>query len=348
MAQVYSWRNDSDVRNLLLRAVQALSEGRLVLLPTDTGYCLCADLRHPNTLAAHANAPRAIGLAGPEQARQLVPSLGPLALRLARRCWPGPLTLLVASPESEAVPVEAIQDGFLALSCPAHEAILTVMDALVSPLLLTPFPEGPGGTLPEEVAVAIEDGPPVYPEGPSVVHVVGDRWEMVKEGALSAAQIEAQLGTLIVFVCTGNTCRSPMAEALCKKRLAERLGCLPEELPRRGWVVMSAGLAAYPGDLAASAAREIAHAHGMDLSTHRSRPLNPEIAAQADQIICMTRSHLTALVDHYPSLGCTPRLLSCTGEDLSDPVGQDETVYRACAERIWSDLDSLVNDWVSR
>lgn len=346
MAQVHTWQNDSDVRPLLLQAVQALSEGRLVLLPTDTGYSLCADVRFPEALDTLANAPREVAFAGPEDAATLVPSLGSFARRLLRRCWPGPLTLLVSPSESEDVPKTMLQDGFVALRCPAHAAILTVLDALASPLLMTSFPEGPRGPLPESVALALEDEPLAYPEGPSVVHLVGDRWEMVKEGALSAARIEAQLGTLIVFVCTGNTCRSPMAEVLCKKRLAERLGCPVEELPRRGWVVMSAGLSAFAGDTAAIPAQEVARACGMDLSSHRSRSLHPEIALQADQLICMTRGHLSALVHYYPALGCTPRLLSPTGEDLSDPVGQDASVYQACAERIGSDLDALIKEWL--
>src|SRR5712691_6240493 len=69
----------------------------------------------------------------------------------------------------------------------------------------------------------------------------------------------------ILFVCTGNTCRSPLAEALCKKRLAEQLGCRVDELAERGYVVASAGVSAYPGDEAAAAAVEIAAEFGAGL-----------------------------------------------------------------------------------
>ncbi len=147
---------------------------------------------------------------------------------------------------------------------------------------------------------------------------------------------------LVVFVCTGNTCRSPLAEILCKKRLAESLGCTAGELPARGFVVCSAGLAAYTGDAAAVAAQEIAREHGMELSEHCSQPLLPELAARASQLVCMTQGHLQLLRAHFPELGCEPRLLSPEGVDLMDPIGQDENVYRACAARIWNDLDSLV------
>src|SRR5437870_3579606 len=84
---------------------------------------------------------------------------------------------------------------------------------------------------------------------------------------------------LVVFLCTGNTCRSPLAEVLCKKRLAESLGCTPEELPTRGFLVCSAGLSAFPGDSAANFSQNIAREYGMDLSGHFSQPLSPEFAA---------------------------------------------------------------------
>jgi protein-tyrosine phosphatase len=148
----------------------------------------------------------------------------------------------------------------------------------------------------------------------------------------------------VVFICTGNTCRSPLAEVLCKKRLAESLGCSPEELPSKGFLICSAGLSAFPGDSAAEYAQELAHEYGMDLSGHCSQPLLPELAARASQLVCMTRGHLDLLTAYYPELGCTPRLLNPEGQDLMDPIGQDESVYRDCAARIWSDLEPLARE----
>ena len=151
----------------------------------------------------------------------------------------------------------------------------------------------------------------------------------------------------LVFICTGNTCRSPLAEVLCKKRLAEQLGCAPEELPARGFLITSAGLSAFPGDSAAEFAQGVSREYGMDLSGHFSQPLSPDLAAQAAQLVCMTCGHRYLLTECYPELGCEPRLLSPEGHDLMDPVGQDEEVYRACAARIWSDLEPLVRELLS-
>src|SRR5207244_2128934 len=108
---------------------------------------------------------------------------------------------------------------------------------------------------------------------------------------------------LILFVCTGNTCRSPLAEVLCKKLLAEQLGCLPEELPRYGFIVLSAGLAALSGGEAAPEAIETARELGADLRGHSSRPLTSRLVAQADYLIAMTHSHLLALASQFNGIG---------------------------------------------
>src|SRR5207244_10076819 len=131
-----------------------------------------------------------------------------------------------------------------------------------------------------------------------------------------------------VFVCTGNTCRSPLAEALCKQRLAERLGCTPETLPQHGFLVMSAGLAAGSGGGAAPEAIETARELGADLRGHATRPLTSMLVAQADYLIAMTHGHLLALTSQFNGIGPRPRLLSEHGEDLPVPIGCEQTVYQ--------------------
>src|SRR5436305_1296088 len=84
-----------------------------------------------------------------------------------------------------------------------------------------------------------DDGPPPLGRSSTVVRVNGDGWSILREGPVSAEELGQQTAILTVFVCTGNTCRSPLAEALFKKKLADRLGCPAEELPRRGFLVIS-------------------------------------------------------------------------------------------------------------
>jgi len=147
---------------------------------------------------------------------------------------------------------------------------------------------------------------------------------------------------MIVFICTGNTCRSPLAEALCKKRLAERLSCQPEDLPQRGFIVLSAGLSAIMGGGAAAESVEVGRELGADLTGHRSRPLSVELVAQADFLIGMTQSHLLALAGLHRAQGPQVRLLGDDGEDIADPIGCEQEVYRQCARQIDRHLQKLV------
>jgi L-threonylcarbamoyladenylate synthase len=143
----------------------------------------------------------------------------------------------------------------------------------------------------------------------------------------------------IVFVCTGNTCRSPMAEAICKKLLSDRLGCTIDELPGRGFTVLSAGLAAGPGLPAASEAVAIAEAIGVDLSRHQSQLLTPELAEQATHVLGMTQGHVQAISD---LLAVKARLLSPDGDDVDDPIGQPFEVYEECAYQMAGYILTLV------
>jgi protein-tyrosine-phosphatase len=149
----------------------------------------------------------------------------------------------------------------------------------------------------------------------------------------------------VLFVCTGNTCRSPLAEAICKRLLADRLGCQPGELPTHGFVVQSAGVMAYAGDLASPLAVDVATALQADLAHHRSRPVNPELLLDATDVIAMTQAHIASLEFRFPNLGPKPQIL-CDAVDLPDPIGGDIDEYRACARLITVHLNRYIRGWL--
>ena len=365
--KVLDWKGTNDPREVVQEAARALSAGCLVALPTETVYGIAAsalDVHAVERLCQGKGRPKGkpltLVVGSPPEALDWAPDLSPLGRRLARRLWPGPCTLVigngVAKGLASRLPDGARQmicpTGTLGLRVPAHEAILQLLRQLAGPLVLTSANrsgEAPAVTAEEvvevvgnDVALVVNDGPCKYGQASTVVQIDGNAWKVLREGVLSSAEIERQAARLILFVCTGNTCRSPMAEALCKKLLAEQVGCTPEELPQRGFIVLSAGLAAMMGAAAAAEAVEVAREFGVDLTSHASRPLTQRLVAQADFVIAMTRSHLLALAAHQAKSGAAFRLLSGEGEDLPDPIGCDRHVYRECAAQITRHLQRLV------
>ncbi len=93
--------------------------------------------------------------------------------------------------------------------------------------------------------------------------------------------IDRLLRTTILFVCSGNTCRSPMAEAIARNLLLKKLNVTEAELEKKGMSVISAGSFAMPGAKATPQAVDTLREMGMDLTHHRSRPLTVELIHQA-------------------------------------------------------------------
>ncbi len=365
MPEVHDWQTTTDPLAAIRQTVRVLRAGRLVVLPTETGYVLAGSALAPSAMGllrqkGLADTP-VLALRGVGEVHDWVPEFGGPVRRMARRLWPGPLTLACAAADRgmatrllTEVRESLEAEGRLWLRAPAHEAIREVLRRLPGPLFLVPAPGTNGGgtataaevmqALGEAVELVIDDGPCRGGQVATVVQVDGDSWQVLQPGIITEEQLRLQASCLIVFVCTGNTCRSPLAEALFKKRLADRLGCTVEELPARGFCVLSAGLAAMMGGPAAAEAVEVARSYGADLEAHRSQPLSAELAAQADYLVAMTRSHVRALLDRYPRLGAPPRLLNPAGEDVADPIGCDRPVYEACGQEIWQHLEALMTE----
>lgn len=132
---------------------------------------------------------------------------------------------------------------------------------------------------------------------------------------------------LILFVCTGNTCRSPMAAALFESGLTD------EE--REQYEVRSFGLAAFGGEPASNYAVEVMRENGLDISSHRSTPLNRHALAEAELVVCMTEAHSSVLLQ----VGVDPEKLVVF--DIPDPYKGTLDDYRRCAEKIRMELTKV-------
>ncbi len=139
----------------------------------------------------------------------------------------------------------------------------------------------------------------------------------------------------ILFVCSANTCRSPMAEALLK-----------EQVKYQNIEVRSAGVSALNGDPTLSYAQSILEERGINYS-HQSQRINPELMEWANLVLTMTKTQKYILLAMFPEIGKQIfTLKEFVGEkenpDINNPKGSDLSSYRQCAEEIMRSLDRLL------
>lgn len=359
-------RSADDSRDVVHRAVQALAEGKLVAFPTETVYTVAASALNEDAVRRLSeihlpNHPLELGVKSADEALDYLPTMGKLGERLARRCWPGPVTLMLEdrctdsllSQLPDSVREVLCRDGKLNVRVPAHSVILDTLRLLPGPVALTDAP-GPAGeahtaqqvldSLDDRVQLVLDDGRSRYAQPSSLVQVIGDDFRVLRKGVVGEHTLRRLASLMIVFVCTGNTCRSPMASGMMKKLIADRKGLQPNELPEHGIVVESAGIAAMMGSRPSAEAVSVMAAMGIDLTDHESQPLTERLAMQADVIFAMTRSHRQAIVTQWPELAARTRLLCRDLQDVADPIGGPTELYQRCAEQIQAALLSWIDE----
>lgn len=343
MPTVIDWNTTVDPSELVQRVRETLASGSAVVLPGDHGYLA---LWRPGTSVSLPDP--ALLVFGPDEAAALGLDVPPLAQRLMHRAWPAPLVVEV--PATTDVP--AVANGVVRLRFPEHPLFDAVVPAVkdLGPVLVADLGAGTvgeaAGRLGATAGLVVNAGPRAAAAKPTVVRVTGAGYSITEPGAFAKEDIDRLTARIVLFVCTGNTCRSPLAESLAKKLLSDRLSCTVEELPERGFWLLSAGVSAHGGGPASEESCAVATEFGADLSRHTSRPVNPQLLLAADDVIAMTRGHLYALTTRYPNTGPAARLL-CGDEDLDDPIGASLDVYRECARTVVRHLERIIPEWVA-
>jgi protein-tyrosine phosphatase len=352
------------------RGTDLLSSGGVVVLPTETVYGAAGLINSPaargrlSALRGETHKPFTIHLARRDDARAYLGPLNEFAERLLRKLWPGPVGLVFDVPaerrrEAAAklnVAEKDIYDGdTITLRCPDHIVATDLLSTVSGPVAMTLAGANAGGAawsgermaqeLEGKVDLIFDAGPSRYSKPSTILKVGPSSYQVVRQGVYDERIIERLLRTTILFVCSGNTCRSPMAEAITRRVLSERLHVSEPELERKGISVISAGSYAMPGARATPQAVEALKDLGADLSHHRSRPLTVELIHQADMIFTMGRSHAAAVQALVPSATDKVATLDPAG-DIDDPIGGDAALYKTLAGQLQSLIEKRLQEKV--
>lgn len=327
----------------LAEAVRVLRSGGLVAFPTETVYGLCADAENAGAVrrlyavkGRDAAKKCAYLLADREAALRHAPRLPPLAERIADRFWPGPVTLVVPG---------ADPDDFVGLRVPGAGLPRALAAAAGTPLLQTSANRsgepaalddaGVEESLGDAVDLLLDGGRAGGAESSTVVKCTLKTFTILRQGAVSDIDVLRAATRLVLLVCTGNICRSPLGAAMLRDAVAAELGCRPRHVVRYGLRFGSFGIMAMAGRRATDHAQAVGRDHGVDLSGHRSRPFSVSLVEEASVVYCLAQGHMDFLEPYFQGGRADAlQMLDPKGREIPDPYGRSLRVYRKTAERI--------------
>lgn len=344
------------------QAAEIVENGGLVAFPTETVYGI-ACLASPGPLdkldRAKGRTPDkryTLHISSPDNLSRYVPSIGARAKKLIANAWPGPLTIVFGldagsvNTMSSLLPAESFNalytDMTIGVRCPDNLIASKLLESIKGPVV-APSANLTGSRpavdaqqvlaqLDGEIDMILDGGQWAgckYDQSSTVISFAGDKLDVLRQGVIKSGQIEQMSSIQICFVCTGNTCRSPMAAAFCKKILAEKNNCNIDELDEFGYKIASAAMMNAWQSPASPEVIEICDEKGIDMTGHRSRTLELPDVRDCDFIFVMTHTHLEHLLQIWPGAESKCALLDPKG-DIADPIGAGKRIYSACALQI--------------
>ncbi len=346
-----------DALRAVTPAAEALRAGRLVAFPTETVYGIGAIATQAEAfeslkeLKQRPTAPFSLHLGEPAEVDRYLREIPPAARRLMAKAWPGPVTILLPTGGSLADPTlgAVVHDrlapqGVIGLRCPDHPVCHALLTQVGEPVVASsanlagrrpPLDAGSVlSQLQDRIDVLVDGGPTRFSEASTIVSFdEAGELKILRPGVYDERMIRRMLARIVLFVCSGNTCRSPMAAALATKLLADKFHCRERDLSKHGMEIISAGTMGLEGMVATPEAVVAAAELGAEVGEHRSRKLTSELIQQADVVFCMSRSHLSDVTRMLPSASSKTHLLDESG-DISDPIGAGSEVYAKVAGRM--------------
>ena len=350
-------------------AAEIIDSGGLVAFPTETVYGIACRIKGDSLARLDEIKGRtedkyySLHIANSDDINKYVPTLKLRARKLIQNAWPGPLTLVFELDEKDIekqrkkldkeVFENLYKDNSIGVRCPDN-SIATALLQQTNNAIVAPSANVTGQApainaeqvltqLDGRIDMLLDGGPCKYQSSSTVAKIGKKGLEILRQGVYSQLELDVLSQIKFLFVCTGNTCRSPMAEGIFKKYLAEKLQCKVDELEKMGYKVSSAGIMGTAGYPASAEAIEVCSDMGIDISAHRNRALSKELVRESDFIFAMEKMHRTNVIVIEPEAESRCMLLA-GNKEIPDPIGLQLKFYENCAKLIEKAVQKRISE----
>jgi len=334
----------------IAEAANLIRQGGLVIFPTETVYGIAADFNNPAAIkrlreVKHRvdNKPFSVLISQRGIIENYSAYNDPKLYKLIDQFWPGPLTVVVPAREEGKTIGIRMPDNTIALRI-VEQAQCTIaapsanLEGKKPPMNCQEALEDLDG----QVDLAIDGGPVEFGTSSSIVDFTQGAPKVIRDGVIVQADVDRVVNKkTFLFVCTGNSCRSVMAEYLFKQMAGDR----------QDVEAMSAGTSVFFQSSASAETISVLRQEGIDATKHQSRPVSNMLLKKADLIFVMTRTHRMQILERVPSVEQRIYLLKEfanipkgfeTDLDILDPIGRPHEAYEECMLTIQEAIEKIV------